>query len=49
VYYQLLSGPVRACKVSFPTNRVGPGQPIKVVVTRYRSGTEHETGHTGER
>jgi hypothetical protein len=38
--------PVRANKVSFSTNTVGPGQLIKAVVTRYRSGTEHATGHT---
>jgi hypothetical protein len=45
VYNQLLYVPVRANKVSFPTNVVGLGQLIKVVVSRYRSGTEHATGH----
>jgi hypothetical protein len=31
VYNQLLYVPVRAYKVSFPTNKVGPGQLIKAV------------------
>jgi hypothetical protein len=46
VYNQLLHVPVLANKVSFSTNTVGPGKLIKAVVTRYRSGTEHATGHT---
>jgi hypothetical protein len=46
VYNQLLYAPVRAYKVSFPTNRVGPCQLLKTVVTRYRSDTENATGHT---
>jgi hypothetical protein len=49
VYKQLLCVPVRAYKVSFPTNRVGPGQLLKASVSRYRSGTEHATAHTRER
>jgi hypothetical protein len=35
VYNQLLYVPVLAYKVSFSTNKVGPGQLIKAVVTRY--------------
>jgi len=49
VYKQLLFVPVRANKVSFPTNMVGLGQLLKAVVTRYRSGTEHANDHTRER
>jgi len=49
VYNQLLYVPVRAYKVSFSTKKVGLGQLIKAVVTRYRSGTEHATGHTRKR
>jgi hypothetical protein len=46
VYNQLLLLPVRAYIISFPTNKVGPGQLLKAVVTRYRSGTEYATDHT---
>jgi hypothetical protein len=46
VYNQLLSVPLRAYKVSFPTNKVCPGKLIKAVVSRYKSGMEHATGHT---
>jgi hypothetical protein len=46
VYNQLLYVPVRAFKVSFPTNMVGLGQLIQVSVSRYKSGTEDATGHT---
>jgi hypothetical protein len=46
VYNQLLYVPVRAYKVSFPTNMVCPGKLLKAVVSGYRSGTEHATGHT---
>jgi hypothetical protein len=49
VYNQLLYVPVLAYKVSFSTNKVGLGQLIKAVVTRYRSGTEHAPDHTRER
>ena len=49
LYNQLLYVPVRAYKVSFSTNKVGLGQLIKAVVSRYRSDTEHATGHTRER
>jgi hypothetical protein len=49
VYNQLLCVPVRAYKVSFSTNKVGLGQQVKAVVSRYRSGTENATGHTRER
>jgi hypothetical protein len=49
MYNQLLYVPVRANKVSFPMNKVGPGNLITAVVSRYRSSTEHATGHTRER
>lgn len=49
MHNQLLSGPVRAYKVSFPTKKVDPGKLIKSVVTRYRSYTEYATVHTRER
>jgi hypothetical protein len=41
--------PVRAYIVSFLTNKVGLSQLIKAAVSRYRSDTEHATGHTRER
>jgi hypothetical protein len=46
VYNQLLYLPVLTDKVSFSTNKVGPGKLLKAVVSRYRSDTEHATGHT---
>jgi hypothetical protein len=46
VYNQLLYLPVRAFKVSFPKNKVGLGQLIKAVVSRYRSGTENANDYT---
>jgi hypothetical protein len=46
VYNQLLLVPVRAYKVSFSTNKVGPGQLTQAVVSRYISDTEHATDHT---
>jgi hypothetical protein len=49
VYNQLLYVPVRAGKTTFSKEKNGPGHFIKAVVTRYRSGTEHATGHTRER
>ena len=49
VYNQLLYVHVRAHKVSFSTNKVGHGQLLKAVVTRYRNGTERATGHTRDR
>jgi len=49
VYNQLLYLPVRTTKVSFSTNKFGPGKLIKAVVTRYRSGTEHATDNTRKR
>jgi hypothetical protein len=49
VYNQLLYVPVQAYIISFPTNKVGPGQLLIAAVSRYRSGTEHATDHTRER
>jgi hypothetical protein len=49
VYKQLLYVPVRANKVSFPTNKVGLGQLLKASVSGYRSGTEDATAHTRKR
>jgi hypothetical protein len=49
VYNQLLYVPLLAYKVSFSTNKVGLGQLIKAVISRYGSGTEHATGHTRDR
>jgi len=46
VYNQLLCVPVRAGKTSFSTVKNGPDKLIIAVVTRYRSDTEHATGHT---
>jgi hypothetical protein len=46
VYKQLLYVPVRAYKVSFPTNMVGPGKLIKASVSGYRSAKEDATDHT---
>jgi hypothetical protein len=46
VYNQLLCVPVRAGSFSFSTNKVGPGQFLKVSLSRYRSGTDHATDYT---
>jgi len=49
VYKQLLSVPVRANKVSFPTKKVGLDQLLIASVSRYRSALVYATAHTRER
>jgi hypothetical protein len=46
VYKQLLSVRVLAYKVSFSTNKVGPGQLLIASVSGYRSALIHATAHT---
>jgi hypothetical protein len=49
VYKQLLYVPVRAYKVSFPTNMIGPGQLLKAGVSGCNTAMVHATAHTRDR